>query len=312
MYSGSDLVILMIRTNAFKGLTRKQLLKLFAVLVVTDGYVHMKNKKPQSIRLETSNKSIGQHELFKWFSKKIFNKESKFYNKGKRLELKEAVTSELYSVDAITELLKLSKTYKTTPGKQTKESYLKGNQPSIEFLLNESDKAKWLALSVWLDFDGSISPCFKIKNKVDRKKNNTYRYQQIQFECEIRLAETNPNLTKQLVGLYHSLGIKVRIARDKRKWSNIDGVSVSSLASIRKILKNMRPITDVRVGRGGVNDGIQKTTIFDVVEKYIENNRLSYHFKSRENAIKHKRLLQRLFKQELIAPSSSGPEHNRG
>ena len=190
--------------NEFVDLSRKDLLKVLAVVVLSDGTL---NKEKNYIRLFTSLSSDCQHNLFKFLCYKLFNKKPlKYVISPKRSDRKneQYIQSTLISKEAINELLSLNSIYKTTYGKINKNQFLKLKQPNCNFLLNSSEKLKWLALRTWFDFDGSISPLFKLRKKRDIKRNKSYDYYQVQFECEIRIAETNPSLVAGLLNLCHS------------------------------------------------------------------------------------------------------------
>ncbi|MFH0836759.1 MAG: LAGLIDADG family homing endonuclease [Candidatus Aenigmatarchaeota archaeon] len=288
-------------------LSRKQMLKLLGVIALSDGSVHYSGK---SIRLSTSITSKGQHELFRTLCLKVFKKEPKKYIISRKSFGAEALWSELFMRKAVEELYTLSPTFKTTPGKSSIKKYLNSKQPSIAFLLNESKHVKELAIRTWFDFDGSVVPSIKIRLKKDKKGNKIYRYYQVGFECEIQIAETNPTLANQILRLFNSLGIKSRIKYDKRKWSGIDGVSISAQKSVEKFVK-LGPMTDIRVSAKSYRfNGIRKSVICRIVGQLFSDNtvRLSGSFTNKSKAIKYKRYLKSLLENRIktTALSSSG------
>ena len=231
-----------------------RLLKLLAVIVLSDGYIHYSKPNVGSIRLETLKEGSEElHELFEKFCLLLFNKLPKrqirrrfSYNKK---EKKNFLITELFLSSAIKELLNLSPDYRTTPPKGvTKNKYLKSPQPTLSFLFNEPENVKMLAFRIWFDCDGSVIPSFKLKCKKEEKNNKIYTYYQIQFECELNIAETNPQLISELIILCKQMGLKAIKKLDKRKWSGYDGIRISEINSIKKFVRH-GPMTDIRISR---------------------------------------------------------------
>jgi|SRR3989344_1607370 len=281
--------------NEFVDLSRKDLLKVLAVVVLSDGTL---NKEKNYIRLFTSLSSDCQHNLFKFLCYKLFNKKPlKYVISPKRSDRKneQYIQSTLISKEAINELLSLNSIYKTTYGKINKNQFLKLKQPNCNFLLNSSEKLKWLALRTWFDFDGSISPLFKLRKKRDIKRNKSYDYYQVQFECEIRIAETNPSLVAGLLNLCHSLGLNA-IKKRKNNWSGIDGICISNLKDIEKFIMQ-GPITEVKISRKSKRFfGIPKQKICIAVRKILQNNSISKskYFKNESEAVNYKNQVDKL------------------
>ena len=167
----------------FDKLNKKELLKIVAVVTLSDGTLYNKNKK--YIRLVTKENDC-QHNFFRYLCVKISDKEPnkckiKSIN-GFSREIDERIQSTLNSKEVVVELLKLSPTYKTTRGPISKEDYLQSPQPTAKFLFDESKGLRWLALRTWFDFDGCIIPSFRLKYKKDKKNGKVYCYYQVQFE----------------------------------------------------------------------------------------------------------------------------------
>jgi len=213
----------------------------------------------------------------------------------------ELLSSELTVSKHINEIYSLSKTFKTSPGRMTKECYLNSEQPTIKYLFKETKLVKEMALRLWFDFDGSIAPNFKLKRKLDKKNGKIYKYFQIQFECEISIAETNPKLASELVRLCEMIGIKARLKNDKRKWSGIDGVSISSLESVKKFVK-LGPVTDVIISsKSNRFNDLQKKHVCKAVDTILTNNKIprSKYFKDKESAMKYRDYLNSLLMNEI-------------
>lgn len=272
----------------FNNLSRLQKLKLLAVIVLAEGYM---DTKKRYIRLLTvGNKQ--QHLLFKYLCTILFNKTPLLcvYLRGN----KKIIVSTLHSATALEELLTLSPNYKTTPGLQTKSEYLQNPQPTLSFLLDESIIMKQLALRILFDFDGSLCYTFKLKSKKDKKKNKMYQYYQIQFEAEFRIAETNPSSVSDIRRLCLSLGLSARIKQDKRNWSKLQGIEISKIKDVQKIAL-LGPITNVKISdKGTVNRGFTKRFLCNKLAKFLKNNKLSYSFKSKEEAKRFQKRLLRL------------------
>ncbi len=293
--------------------SRVQLLKLFAVIALTDGYIHHKDDVPHSIRLLTVIDAKPQHELFTFFCKKLYNKIPKTYfpKNYRHYNAKQGMLSELFSVEATKDLYGLSPTFKTTPHEESNKHYLRRTQPTISFLLNEIDALKWAALKIWFDFDGSITPCFKVKRKLENKCNKLYEYYHVQFECDIMLAETNPTLIAGLLHLLNSLKLTARGRTDNRMWSKKGGIVISARESVYKFIKFAIPYTNTKISNKSSRfSGIPKTTIMRAVEAILKNEDIckSKSFKSKEEALKYRLKLKCILSQTIknIAPSSSG------
>jgi hypothetical protein len=276
----------------FNTFSREQKLKLFAMIIMSDGYIH-KSKSSYSLRLVTCKSSLGQHELFSKISFDLFRKKLRFY-RG------EFITSELFSIKAVKELLKLSPSFKTTPYKETIKGYLLSPQPTISFIFNESDVFKWLAVSIWLDFDGSISPFFSLKNKADNKNGRIYRYYQVQFECEIKISETNPNLVEEFLYLLKSLGLGPIKKEDKRNWNDLGGILIIRLSDIKEFLRKITPLTNVKVSKGRLYNGLSKKSIASGVKEILNSNMpLSKYFKDKNRALQYKNFLNSLLYKKI-------------
>ena len=268
------------------GLSRDKLLKLLAIIVLSDGTISKKGRYLCSIKLETLPSNECQHDLFYELCKKIYRKKPNrlyYKNNGKRM-----LCSRLFGKKYILELFRMSPTYQTTPGpKFSNIEFLRLKQPSLSFLFNDSKKLKIIALRIWFDFDGSIVPLFKLKEKKDNKNGKEYRYFQVQFECEIHISETNPNLAKELVTFCSKIGLKANLVKSKRKWSNIEGIRISNLESIKRFIDLGGPITDVRISSKSKRfKGITKLVVCQAVKEILNSKRpLSFYFKTREDAI---------------------------
>ncbi len=287
----------------FDDLTNEQLLKLFGIIVISDGYIHRTNKWAYSIRLTTSKKSLIQHELFWYFCRKLFDKDAKLYNvKGSGVYKDEDyLISELFKTEASKMLFSLSPTFKTTPHKESIEDYNKSAQPTLSFLFNEPEEIKWLAIKMYFDFDGSITPYFRLSHKRYYKNNRLYKSYQVRFECAMQIAETNPNLVKELLAILESLSIKAKLKRDKRNWSGIEGIAIYDSSSLFRFLRLGKPITNVKISNKGKNFvGIPKKILFDATLEFLNSGfKLSKEFTDIKEAKSYKRFLKHKFNKVL-------------
>ncbi len=279
--------------------TREQNLKLLSIIIMSDGSINFRAPgHPHSLRLSTMASSDGQHKMFSVLSKSVFQKKPAVYHRPDNL------VSELFSVKAIKELFTLSPTFKTTPStNQSVSEYLSLDQPTIRFLFRETDEVKWTALRIYFDFDGSVSPFFKLRKKQDIKNGKTYTYYQVQFECEIQIAETNPHMVADLLKLCDCLGLKARIKNDKRNWSGICGIIISHSGSVRKFL-SFGPMTDVKISlKSRRFTGVTKKDVAKAVLNFFDSKvPLSRYFNSRDAALRYKDSLIRNFVRTLKSP----------
>ena len=65
-----------------KRLNKIQLLKLIAVIALSDGSINQGKECKRELRLVTHKNSIQQHELFNYLSKKVLDKEIVSYKYG--------------------------------------------------------------------------------------------------------------------------------------------------------------------------------------------------------------------------------------
>jgi len=283
--------------NELNNLNKKSLLKIIAIIILSDGTMDYKNKK--YIRLSTSKINKCQHEIFKFLCNKLFNKNPNVCNiklkSGFNGKIEDLIQSTLNSKEAIIELLRLNPNYKTTPGKMSKEEFLSFPQPTVKFLFKESNKLKWLALRMWFDFDGSIIPSFRLKNKKDKKLNKIYNYYQVQFECDIRISETNSNLFNDLQRLCSDLNLRAS-KKTRDNWSGIDGINISRLNDVKKFVLH-GPISNVKISDKSPRfSGVEKKKVCLAVGKILENESIkkSMYFKNENDAINYKNKMNEL------------------
>jgi len=283
-------------------LSHSRLKKLLAVTLLSDGYLRMVKGKPACLRLATVPDSIEQHRLFAELCEGCFHKSPRTYLEN--AEQKPLFASVLYSRSAAREMLQLTPAYKTTPNnKETPKEFLEKAQPTLSFLENEPRWFKWLAFRIFLDFDGSISPIFKLKHKKDKKCKRTYIYYQVQFECEARIAETNPTLVESLLGLARDLGLRARIGKDARNWSGLGGIVISEKRSVKKVIEQ-GPMTNVAIHKGDRFRGIAKQSICEAVASFLQKSggRCSWHFNNKLEASALKSFLNAQFNKILNSP----------
>ncbi|MBS3163284.1 LAGLIDADG family homing endonuclease [Candidatus Woesearchaeota archaeon] len=277
-------------------LSKKELLQLLSIIVLSDGTIAKKKQYLGPIKLETVYYNKCQHSMFKQICKKLFNKELHEYIY--LCNNKKIISSRLYGKKYVKELLRLSPSYQTSPGPiLSKKEFLDSAQPSIKHILeNKNIKLKRLALRTYFDFDGSIVPSFYMKYKKDKKNGKIYSYYQIQFECPVYISETNPYLIKELVVLCKNLGLNAVIKKDKRNWSGIEGLRISELKSIKKFISWGGPISGVKISlKSHRFFGKTKKLICNRIN-YILNKGipLSYYFKDEKGALEKKKELDKL------------------
>lgn len=268
----------------FKNLRKLQLLKFLAVIALSDGSINQGKDCRRELRLVTHKDSVQQHKLFNYLSKKVLNKEIISYN------YKNFLSSRVYSTKFINDLLKLSPEYKTTPGKDTKKEFLSKPQPTLKFILNETLDIQMLAFRMWFDFEGSVIPYFRLAKKSDRGKYFSY---DLAFLYEIFLAETNPNLVKDLVQLSNNLGFKASIMKTKRNWIGIQGIRIYRKEDLLKFTK-FGPITDVKVSKKSPRlNGFTKRSVCLATRKILKWKKIHWSFKNKKEAIKLKQRLDK-------------------
>jgi len=272
-------------------LPKNEMLKILAVVILSDGYLC--NKEAKYLKLSTCESADCQHVFFSFLCKKIFLKDTKRYVihiKRKNGSVERYLQSNLFSKEAVCALLELNPTYLTTSKSLSGEEFLKLDQPDISFLLNSNEQIKLFALRTWFDFDGSISPFFKLKRKTDIKNGRRYTYYQVQFECEIRIAETNPALVAQLNQLFMGLGFD-GIIKKKNNWSGIDGICISKIKDVKRFVR-LGPITDVKISKKSNRfEGIPKKNVCIAVKKILDDSSIlkSRYFKGEREALLYKK-----------------------
>lgn len=289
-------------------LTKKQTLKLLAVLILSEGYINYSGSSPY-IALRTLASSLGQHKLFRDFCVRLAGKEPRRYRYkdgqgySKRKEL---LSSEMSNVNLVKELERLTPTFNTTSRKMKPEKFLRKKKPTMKFLLLEPKNVRELALRIWLDFDGAVCPFCKLKRKIDKKGGKEYKYFQVQFECDMYLAETNPHLIQDLKKICESVGLRAKVVKDKRKWSKIGGLRISELKSVKKLLK-LGPMTDIVISsKSNRFSGIRKLDVCRAVEDLLEGDfPLSTYFKRKEEAIRFRKDLNRILEDKVRECSNS-------
>lgn len=281
MNSTKNLTFDYFRSDKLKNLTNKQLLKLLAVALLSDGYIRKINGRTRSLSLTTVNYNLCQHDLFNFLCKKTLGKSPNIY----KISRHSMVTSEFFSRTLLDKFYSLSPTYQTTPSTILgKEEYLKIKQPTLKFIKNESLDFKWLALMLYFDFDGSITPSVRLKNKKDIKKSKLYQYYQVQLEFEVNISETNPQLNKELRDLCSELGMKTITTMDKRNWSGIGGVRIYDLNSIKKFIQK-DTITQVKISAKSPRfKGLTKSSLIKSIRRIITEFKLSKSFKNKKEA----------------------------
>ncbi len=107
-------------------------------------------------------------------------------------------------------LLKLNPTYKKLPFKnQSKESYLKETQPSLDFLKYCNNKTRQWCIRFAFTADGSIS--------LSKKGNFT-----------LTLSCYHPTLCKQWIEILNLMNFKSTIIKRKSSWCKVSGVYVKN------------------------------------------------------------------------------------
>ncbi|MFA4887023.1 MAG: hypothetical protein WC595_02315 [Candidatus Nanoarchaeia archaeon] len=285
-------------------ISKKSLWKILAVIILSDGTL---DKGKKYFRLVTSRENSCQHDLFKQLCLLLLNQSPNQCNtqfkSGFTGKIKDYFQSTLSSINAAEKLLTLSPSYKTTCGPMSKEEYLSCPQPSAKFLFKEKEEIKWLALQTWFDFDGSITPTFRLKNKRDKRKNKTYHYYQVQFECEIRISETNPHLVEDLRQLCLQLGLQAYLKR-KKNWSGIDGIGFSKLAHTKAFIER-GPLTDVTISKKSNRFfGVTKKKICLIVKDIIDDPSIkkSKYFKDLESAKEYHQKMNRYLLEKAHSP----------
>ncbi len=269
--------------NLFKNLKNSQLLKLIAVIALSDGSIETYKNYKRELRLGTHKDSIQQHELLNYLSNRVINKNVVYYR------YKDMLSSRVYSKKLIANLFELSPQYKTTPSKETKAEFLSKPQPTLKFILNENKKVRMLVFRMWFDFEGSMVPRFRLAKKLDRG----YFYYDLAFLSEIFLAETNPSLVKNLKELSRNLGFKASIMKTKRNWSGIQGIRIYRKKDVSRFAK-IGPVTNVKVSKKSPRlSGFTKRSVCLATCHILKWKRVHWSFKNEKEAIKLKQKLDK-------------------
>lgn len=267
----------------FKTLNKIQLLKIIAIIALSDGSINKINKYAKELRLVTHKESVEQHELLNYLTKKIINKKTSVY-------IGRFLRSSVYCTELINSLLRLSPSFKTTPYRtETKEKFFSQPQPTLKFIFNERKNFQMLAFRLWFDFEGSVIPRFRICKKLDRG----YFYYDVAFLSEILLAETNPSLIKDLIKLSKNLGFKAVVKKDRRKWIGIDGIRIYKKDNILKFTK-FGPITNVKVSNKSPRfSGFSKRSLCLATQEILKWKKIHWSFKNKKEAMILKRKLDK-------------------
>lgn len=283
--------------SEFDNLDESDILKIMAIIGLSDGTI---NKKKNYIRLVTSDKSECLHDVFKYLSNKISKNPPRTcitrFKSGFTGKIENHIQTTLTSEDIFSKLIKLNPNYKTTKGNLSKEDFLKGPQPSLKFLKNSSREVKWLAFRLWFDFDGCLIPSFRLKYKKEKRKEAIYNYYQVQFETELRIAETNPALVEDLIKLCEMLDLRAIKKYKKKNWSGLDGIAITHLSDLKDFCKK-GPITTVKISDKSPRfSGIKKRKVCDAVLKIIEDESIkkSKYFKNKSEAIEYKECMDKI------------------
>ena len=191
------------------------------------------------------------------------------------------MVSELYSVKIVKDLHTLTPSYQTGPNGIDVKLFLKTHKPSMKFIFNEPAKFKWLVFRLWFDFEGSITPTFRVSKKFDKKK---YLYYQSSFETQFYISAGHPTIVKELKKLYGELNLTAKIKKDKRNWYGLGGIRVTKRDNIKEIIKR-GPITSVKISNKSPRfKGIKKRKICELIGEIYKKLPSSKHFKDKNQA----------------------------
>jgi len=273
----------------FGGLNKKQLLKLLAVIALSDGTIDKHKKYMRSITLRTNKNSVGQHDMFNYLSNQIINK-----NAG-NIKSKKFLCSRIYSTELVKKLLKLSPSYKTTPCKENKKDFLSKPQPTLSFMFNENKNVQKLALRMWFDFEGTLISRFRLCKKFDRK----YFSYDLAFLYDVFLAESNPSLVNDLIKLCDNVGFKAVIKKDPRNWIGIGGIKLYGKSDVIKF-SEMGPITDVKVSKKSPRfSGFSKKSICLSTLEILKWKKIHWSFDNEKEGLLLKQELDKKFKEMI-------------
>ncbi len=283
--------------SEFDNLKKPEIFKILAIVGLSDGTVR---EEENYIRLVTSNKSECLHDIFKYLCNKVTNQTPRTcitrFKSGFANKAKDYIQTTLTSETIVSKLINLNSNYKTTRGKLTKEEFLNTPQPNLQFLYNSSKKLKWLAFRLWFDFDGCLVPSFKLKRKTEKRKKSIYNYYQVQFEAELKIAETNPNLVEDLIQLCSLIGFNPIKKYKKKNWSGLDGISITRLSEVKEFCK-FGPITNVKVSDKSPRfSGMKKKSLCVATLKILEdpNIKKSKYFKNQFEALEYKNNMDKI------------------
>ncbi len=280
-------------------LKKNQLLKLLAIIALSDGHISKSNNSPKSLRLVTSEHGDDQHNFFNFLSEQLYSISLNKRSRRDKITGQNMLISDLNSKHNLSKLYLLSPEFNTTPGKKSEVDFLNSPQPTIKFVFGDSNELKWFALRTYFDFDGSISPSFKLKHKKENKNGKRYEYFQVQFECEVKISETNPSLVNDLAKLCAELGLLASIRKDKRNWSNLSGICISEINSVKRFLEFGGPMTNVKIsGKSNRFEGLSKKVLCERIKLLILNKKFKHSksFKNKLDAIKYREKIKNSIK----------------
>ena len=176
-------------------------LPLFAVCLLTDGYVSFKEN-----RVEYSTKDPVLKDTIIYFLHKLSKYPPLVYYSKKNV-----FNIRLTDPKIISKLSKLTKAFKKSPANnQSTEDYLKEKQPSIKFIRNYDCK--------------TIKECIRLAFTTDGSISNS---------GILLLSCSNPKLCREWKEILDENGIKVNVWKNITSWSGFLGVGTGNINKIK-------------------------------------------------------------------------------
>ena len=151
------------------------------------------------------------------------------------------------------DLLKLSPSFKTSPGYISKEEYCNKPQPTLSFLDKCNRKTKIAAINIAMSAEGSI--------EIIRRENGS-------IKGVLKLACSHPALVEEWRALFSEFRIKFNIMKDRNIWSGIHGLRTTRSDYILKFYELGGFVNKVKIHRGKRFKNVEKNRVLEAFVKF--------------------------------------------
>jgi len=237
--------------DQFGRLSPDEFRKLMAVMLLTDGCFKRRSNR-NACQMVYYGRDAVLHHIFKFLAVNgLGGKPSSFLQPGKRSY--HTIFERGLNSQCVNALFSLTPSFKTSPGRQNKDEYIKMQNPTLKFLFTEPLRIKVLAFRLAMSADGNVAI---IKGGL---------------KFRLRLGCANPALVMEWKTLAEELGISMNVSKDKNTWSGVQGLNTDRKENLLKFLEYGGFIDGVRAHKSLRYRGFQKNAILfgirDVVEE---------------------------------------------